>query len=330
MFELITELFKYFFAWFLIALIFVVALLTELAATQILNMADGYTNRNLLFAYRYARRQYLRGFYGGHCSRIFYPIYTPALAFAALFPVCSSIPYFTFLPIMESGADLLQIINFLLLSEGLVIISIYSLATRDSIFFVNRMIKNLICLYFPLMIFFIVIAMYRKYLGEMDRIFSLDTFSGFYRSGIMNVKVTTGMLIFAFTILSQIPHESFKRAIYFANSSELTSYSGVPRLILNSHSLFRSFIILSVIVELFFTIVSVKLNLGFLSNSWLNQLANFLSFWFSVLIVRVLFIPVVWFIYDRMMRYITERYRIFFISVLSAVATVFIMWGYWF
>ena len=56
-------------------------------------------------------------------------IYLPCFALAALIPIAASIPFFSFLPIMDNGGDLIQILQFAALSETLAILSILSLGT---------------------------------------------------------------------------------------------------------------------------------------------------------------------------------------------------------
>ncbi|MEG1502154.1 MAG: hypothetical protein RRZ70_05770 [Synergistaceae bacterium] len=326
MFDLITVLLKYFFAWLHIVLVFVVALLTELAAGYLLNLKSPNPERKtFLNTYKYIRYVYKQGLPKSLKWKA-YSKYCPILAFSALFPVCSIIPYFTFIPIMENGADLLQIMQFLLLSEALAIISVYSLSSNESTEFAGKMCVDCMCLYIPILIFITSIATYRKYLGEMDRIFSLNVFPGFYENNQINLLVCLGTAIFVFLIFSQMPHKSFNKGKYFANRYDIPSFSGVSRLLMSSWGLFRTFIVMCIIISLFYTFASVKITDTLDIFSWGIQLISFLSFWLSVFAVRITLVPLSWLIYDKIILIISEKNRIYYIATLSLLAIILIFW----
>ncbi len=57
-------------------------------------------------------------------------IYMPCFALAALIPIAASIPFFSFLPVMDNGGDLVQILQFAALSETLAILAVFSLGQQ--------------------------------------------------------------------------------------------------------------------------------------------------------------------------------------------------------
>lgn len=328
MFDLIINFIKYFSDWFLIAVIFLIALLTELFASYILDLFSG--DKNILYSYRYLRRTYRQRFSLGKDVLSFYPVYFPAFTFAALFPVCSALPYFTFIPLLENGSDLLQITQFMLLSDAFALISVYSVANRESVFRVNKMIRDLICLYLPLIFMLTMLALYKRYLGELDKVFILDSFMSIASSIDNTVSLRVAVVMFSALVVSQIPHSNFKRAVYFVKPDEFASYSGVPRILMNAWGLFRSFLIMTIVTELFFTFVSYKLFSSTDLPVWFVSFANFMAFWVSVLLFRVIFVPLTWFIYDKIIHCIKEKNRIRFVLAVSLLSSLFFMWNHWF
>ena len=328
MFDFTVEFFKYFSAWFLIAIIFLVALLTELFASYVLGLKSG--DRNILSSYRYLRRTYREGIRLGRDVQAFYPVYFPAFAFAGLFPVCSALPYFTFIPLLENGSDLLQIVQFLLLSDTFALITVYSVANRESVFRVNNMIRDYICLYIPVIFLLTMLALYKINLGELDKVFILDSFMSIASSVENSVSLRIAVVMFSALVVSQIPHVSYKSAVYFVKSDEFTSYSGVPRILMNAWGLFRSFIVMTIVTELFFTFVSYRLFSSTDLPVWFIRLSNFLAFWLSVLLFRVIFVPLTWYIYDKIIYCVKERNRIRFVVIVSLLSSILLMWNHWF
>lgn len=254
-------------------------------------------------------------------------VYLPALALAALFPISASIPFFSFVPIMDNGGDLLQILQFAALSETLAILSIFSLGTPAAEITVNRMINELVKLMVPLMSAFVSIAFYYSANGVVGDPFSLNVFTTALHMNFAAPFSLAGTLIFIFVIFSQIPHSNAGFGCSLLENCELPDFNGAPRSMLQLWSIFRAFLVVALVTHMFYPWVYFKgLNAGF-SISWWAQSVNFAAFWTTVLLIRVFGVTLCWKVMDILEKSIKiKNSREWLCIVLTTIATLLVVY----
>lgn len=179
-------------------------------------------------------------------------IYLPCFALAALIPIAASIPFFSFLPIMDNGGDLIQILQFAVLSETLAIMSILSLGTAAAQNTADRMVRELVKLIVPMLAAFISIAFYYSANGIQGDPFSLNVFTMALHMSPSAPFSLAGTLIFIFVIFSQIPHSNVGFGCSLLENCELPDFNGIPRSILQLWSIFRAFLVVALVTHIFF------------------------------------------------------------------------------
>lgn len=254
-------------------------------------------------------------------------IYLPCFALAALIPIAASIPFFSFLPIMDNGGDLIQILQFAALSETLAILAIFSLGTTDAQITADRMIRELVKLIVPMMAAFISIAFYYSANGIQGDPFSLNVFTTALHMTPSAPFSLAGTLIFIFVIFSQIPHSNAGFGCSLLENCELPDFNGAPRSMLQLWSIFRAFLVVALVTHIFFPWTYFKgLNAGF-SISWWAQSVNFAAFWTTVLLMRVFGVTLCW----KVMELLEKKIRIknsgvWLCIILTTAATLLVVY----
>ena len=249
-------------------------------------------------------------------------LYGPILAFAALLPVCAAIPFFTFTPILSNGADLLQIIQFFLLSDILMIIVFYSLSSPAASLRARKQISNTICLVMSVVLFFVMLAAYADVVGSVSDVFSISTLSIVITSAA-SLPLYCGIGLFLFVIFSQLPH-SKDCSVMLLDADELPGFRGLPRFVSEMWSIFRSFIIVALVVNIVFPTSAVSVGSTVKSAPWMSQVALFVSFWCTTIVVRAVIVPLCWKLSDKLKNCLPSAISDNIVWVLSAAAAVMI------
>lgn len=260
-------------------------------------------------------------------SVVWISVYLPAFALAALFPISASIPFFSFVPIMDNGGDLIQILQFAVFSEALAILSIFSLGTPTAEITANRMIKELVKLMVPMMAAFVSIAFYYSANGVGGDPFSLNVFTMALHMNFAAPFSLLGTLLFIFVIFSQIPHSNAGFGCSLLENCELPDFNGAPRSMLQLWSIFRAFLVVALVTHMFYPWVYFKgLNAGF-SISWWAQSVNFAAFWSTVLVIRVFGVTLCWKVMDTLEKSIKiKNSRVWLCIILTTIATLLVVY----
>ena len=254
-------------------------------------------------------------------------IYMPCFALAALIPIAASIPFFSFLPVMDNGGDLVQILQFAALSETLAILAVFSLGTTDAQITAERMTRELVRLIVPMMAAFISIAFYYSASGIEGDPFSLNVFTMALQMSPSAPFSFAGTLIFIFVIFSQIPHSDAGFGCSLLENCELPDFNGAPRSMLQLWSIFRAFLVVALVTHIFFPWAYFKgLNAGF-SISWWAQSVNFAAFWTTVLLIRVFGVTLCWKVMDILEKmFMIKNSRAWLCIILTTAATLLVVY----
>ena len=252
-------------------------------------------------------------------------LYGPALSFAALMPVCAAIPFCTLIPIMENGADVLQILQFYMLSEVIAISTVYSLGTKEAGLAANKCIKESFLVLVPLVSFIISTAAFFEAGGGSGDAFSLNAFSLSQKFADLGAGGLTGVIIFIFLIFTQIPHRDVIDGTLPFDEGEMPAYQGCPRTMLQLRGIFRSFIVIVLVVNMFFPLGDFALLSGGSYLSWNAQIINFLVFWLVVIFARVVLVNLSWLLFDAIERRLPSSVSAFFVPAASLAAAALIL-----
>ena len=326
--NILSGLIESFSSWVLMTIILLVALLAESAHTYF--SSKSLSRRGMVMSLLPLRdifRSMTIPISLPETSEIRVSIYLPAFALAALFPISASIPFFSFVPIMDNGGDLIQVLQFATLSETLAILSIFSLGTPAAEITANRMIKELVRLLIPMMAAFVSIAFYYSANGVSGDSFSLNVFTMALHMNFAAPFSLAGTLIFIFVIFSQIPHSNAGFGCSLLENCELPDYNGAPRSMLQLWSIFRAFLVVALVTHMFYPWVYFKgLNAGF-SISWWAQSLNFAAFWATVLIIRVFGVTLCWKMMDMLEKLIKiKNSRTWLCIILTTIATLLVVY----
>ena len=319
MLNLIILLLKYFFGWLFICSAIALALASESLASYVFKIVFGGQKGGL--AYPTGR---LRSFYyerGLYCSFARVLIYAPALALAALLPVCAAVPFFSFFPILNNGADTLQIIQFMLLSDVVVFAVFYAVATEESFAAAKKQILNTTRLILPMLIYFVSLVAYGEALGNRSDIFSINSLSGLTMSADSSLFFAASFL-FVFAILSGIPHLNESYAVTLLENGEVRGLFGLSRFILEVWAIFRAFIVIAIMVNILFPSAFLNHYLHISGQLWLHQFALFLCFWSITVFTRVFIVPLCWKLSDRMAKLLPKPFSDYALWILTGSAAL--------
>lgn len=324
MFNLIVSLLKYFSAWLVMSMTVVLALsaesLSSYFSSRILEdnpKPVSYINRSLLASFR--RKTVLPE---GSCSWLL--IYGPAFSLAALFPICAAVPFFSFIPLMENGADMLQIIQFFLLSDVIVVVTLFGMLTDASSKMAFRVIKESTSLLLLMFMLFIMLAGLVSAGGAPVDDFRLGSFLASESQNNISWLSYVGIFIFIFIIFSKTPCSFGTSSLFMLHDEEIAEYQGFSRALLQLSLVFRSFITTALIVSVFFPAGGLGIVFKSLSFSWQYQFWGFVSFWLAVIFVRVVFVPLFQFIANKIKRLLPNFFSFIFIPALALAACAMI------
>lgn len=246
-------------------------------------------------------------------------LYTPALAFAALMTVCASVPFSTFIPIIDNGSDIIQLIQFMLLSEVLALVSLYALGTQQADSAIRAEMAGFLRLFLPVMACCASIATFLIKNGLDADPFSLNSFSIAGQLTSMSKWGLSGLVLFVFIILSQIPHRDYFSGCALIKSDEIPEFRGAPRSLLQIWAVFRSFIIIALITYILSPTDFMTISGGGIW--WGGQALNFVVFWLVVMLMRIAGAPLCWFISDMIRSKLPKPLRgMFFVAVITICA----------
>ena len=255
-------------------------------------------------------------------------LYGPALAFAALLPICATIPFCTTIPILDNGGDLMQIFQFALLSECLGVASVYSLGTISGDSAAEGFIRETLCVFTVLIACFATLAKYFDAAGLTGDPFSLNTIAMGIRTLPVSWCVLTGIVIFVFLILARTGIHDSELGCSIFEDEELVAYQGAPRAILYLWAVFKVFIITALVTHVFFPWDLFRSEMAAAGGiSWYMQSLNFLAFWFTVVAVRVLLVPLCTRLYDKMRLSLPDGLSWLPLPLLTAAAALLVIYG---
>lgn len=214
-------------------------------------------------------------------------IIMPMLAVAALFPVCSSLPFFTFSPLIDNGADMLQIIHFTILSEVFAVIAIYSLGTEYAFRSATRQFSEFIKLLVVLVAAFSSFAVYFAALGVQGNPFSLDVYTLSLQFKSLGWLGRAAAAVFVFLAFWYSPRCEESETGDVLTGLPLGEYSGIQRAILQIWAAFKAFIIATLVTHIFFPWFLFKESEKLVAGSYTAQAVTFTAFALTVILVRV-------------------------------------------
>lgn len=325
---IIMKLLGYFSTWLLMIVTLILALLAEGTQTYLTGRSLG--RRGIVMSFLPLRdifRSMAMPIGLPDSSVVRMSLYLPCFALAALVPISASIPFFSFVPIMDNGGDMMQIIQFAALSETFAILAVFSLGTPGAVITAIRMIKELVCLIVPMTAAFVSIAFYYSVAGTAGDPFSLNVFTLAQHLSLAAPFALAGTLIFIFIIFSHIPHSNAGFGCSLLENCELPEFSGVPRSMLQLWSIFRAFLVVALVTHIFFPWSYFKgLNQGF-SISWWAQSVNFAAFWSTVLIIRVFGVTLCWKALDILEKpFKNKNAEAWICLMLTALATLLVVY----
>ena len=256
-------------------------------------------------------------------------LYGPALAFAALLPICASIPFCTVIPLLDNGGDLMQIFEFALLSEVLGVAAVYSLGTISGDAAAKRFVEETLCTMTIMVACFASLAYYFESAGLSGDPFSLNTFTTGMRTLSVPWCVYAGIAVFVFLILSRTGIHDSELGCAIFEDGELVAYQGAPRAILYLWAIFKVFILTALVTHTFFPwglfqSASASQEGGI---SWRMQTLNFVFFWLAVVLVRVALVPLCSRLFDKMCGLLPKKLAWLPLPLFTVAAVLLVVYG---
>ena len=195
-------------------------------------------------------------------------------------------------PIIDNGADVVQLAQFMLLSEVFVLVSLYAAGTEEALEIARAEMRNMIRFLIP----FHGGLRIDSGLSDKERPrqtdpFSFNSFSLFGQMRSMSWCGVAGMLLFMLAVLSQAPQRGASSGTLLLKEGELPDYGGAPRGILQIWSVVRSFIVVAVMTYIVFPSELMGTFGESAAIAWSGQAVNFVVFWLSVAAMRVAAVP---------------------------------------
>ncbi|MCQ4763205.1 hypothetical protein [Cloacibacillus evryensis] len=326
MIDFFSMIFKYFNAWLLMGFALVTAIATE--KFYLLSISIMLRKRRLedgAPAVRGVRAIFRLEIGLPESASVNIALYAPALAVASLMTVCASLPYCTFIPIIDNGSDIIQLVQFMLLSEIFALISLYALGSGTGNEIARSEMRGMLRLLVPLMACCASLASFFTKNGLDSDPFSLNSFSMTGHFASMSQWGICGVILFVFVILSQIPHRSISAGSALFMHGESPEYAGAPRGMLQIWSVFRAFIVISLVTYILFPsdmIATISEGLGI---SWRGQALNFIIFWLAVAAARLILVPACWITVQCAENRLPKPIRGSLIPILT-VAAMLLLW----
>lgn len=322
--RIFVSLFQYFNAWLLIAFVVALAVVSEKiyfkALAALRSGADERERPSVSFARWFRTPVTLPG--GAHTRTA---LVCPVFAFAALLTVCACLPVCTYIPIIDNGADIVQLAQFMLLSEVFVLVSLYAAGTEEALEIARAEMRSMIRFLIPFMAACASIAAYLIKNGLDTDPFSFNSFSLFGQMRSMSWFGVAGMAILLLAVLSQSPHRGTDSGTLLLARGELPGYDGAPRGILQIWSVVRSFIVVAIVTYVAFPSELMVTFGEHAAIAWSGQSVNFLVFWLSVSVMRLAAVPLCRAVMALIERPLPEYARGGAVYVLTVVA-VLLLW----
>lgn len=252
-------------------------------------------------------------------------LFCPALALAALLTIFACLPICTYIPVIDNGADIVQLVQFVLLSEVFVLVSLYAAGTEEALKIARAEMRGMIRFLIPFMAACASVAAYLIKNGLDTDPFSFNSFSLFGQMRSMSWWGVAGVALFLISVLSQTPQRGTYSGTLLLSVGELPDYSGAPRGILQIWSVLRSFIIVAVVTYIVFPSEFMSTFGDQAAIAWSWQAINFLIFWLSVAAMRLIAVPLCRALFAAIEKPLPKYARGGVVYVLT-VAAVLMLW----
>lgn len=252
-------------------------------------------------------------------------LFCPAFALAALLTVFACLPICTYIPVIDNGADIVQLAQFVLLSEVFVLVSLYAAGTEEALRIARAEMRGMIRFLIPFMAACTSIAAYLIKNGLDTDPFSFNSFSLFGQMRSMSWWGVAGVALFIISVLSQAPQRGTSSGTMLLAGDELPDYSGAPRGILQIWSILRSFIIVAVVTYIVFPSEFMTTFGDQAAIAWSGQAVNFLIFWLAVAAMRLIAVPLCRALVAGIEKPLPEHARGSVVYILT-VAAVLLLW----
>ena len=323
--EFFITIFKYFNAWLLIGFTFAAAILTEKLTVAMFAVAMHKSVHEIGVPTVRNFRGVFRLEVGlPESAAITIALYAPALAFAAIAVACASLPFCSFIPMVDNGADVLQVIQTFLLSEVFAVAALYALGTDYGNRAAREEMRSAVELYVPFMAFCASSATFLIKNGLDTDPFSLYSFSSAVSFKSISWFGSAGILLFVFLVLSRIPHKRISTGCAIFIGGEAPGFVGAPRGMLQTWAIFRSFIIIAIITYSLFPADYLGSISDSLAISWRGQALNFFVFWAAAAAMRLFAVPICWIAYGFAERTLPVRLRPLLLPLLVVIAMALI------
>jgi hypothetical protein len=216
----------------------------------------------------------------------------PSLAFAALLPVTAGISFFLFVPILTDLRDILQMSQYIVLSEFFAVTALYSLGTEKGGTAAKELTKVCSAFFIPFIACLILIAFYTNTSGIFGDPFNILIVASTFSVTLMTPFGIIGSILLLFVIAAQIPYWGgrFSEAPLF--ETQIEGYDGPQSAMLLLWAMFHSFIAASLVTYIYFPwpfLRDVYSNSG---AAWLPQAGGFCAFWITVTLIRNIGAPI--------------------------------------
>lgn len=91
-----------------------------------------------------------------------------------------------------------------------------------------------------------------------------------------------------------------------------------------SRSLFRSFILTALVVDIFFPLMRFILPEMPIPVSWLAQLSVYIEFWAIVIIARLVLVTLSWFLFDKISALLPKNFDNALVTLLTILAAALV------
>lgn len=321
---IIASLFQYFNALLLIAFVVALAVVSEklyFKALAALKKKSGAEERYEAGPAGWFRAPVILP--GG--ARTWAAAFCPALALAALLTVFACLPICTYIPIIDNGADVVQLTQFMLLSEVLVLVSLYAVGTEDALKIARAEMRGMMRFLIPFMATCASIAAYLIKNGLDTDPFSFNSFSLFGQMRSMSWRGVAGVALFLIAVLSQAPQRGTYYGTLLLARDELPDYTGAPRGILQIWSVLRSFIVVAVVTYVVFPSEFMSTFGEQAAIAWSGQTVNFFIFWLLVAAMRLIAVPLCRALFAAIEKPLPENARGCVLCALT-VAAMLMLW----
>ncbi|MGI6442259.1 MAG: hypothetical protein GXZ13_04325 [Synergistaceae bacterium] len=325
MFNLIISLLKFLLAGIAFLFVLFMAVFIEYSAIYFKKIFISWLKKKSEeYSFVLIKKQFLSKVVLPETASVAIVISAPVLALSALMPICTTIPYFSFIPYIQKNTDLLQIVQFLLFSEVFATLAIYALGTKVSRLIAKEMIKEFAYSCFFIIAFFTLIAVYIDKTSSITDTFKLSSLAV---SGLLSTKnflVYAVLLFISAIIFALLPHETRKNSKYLTNNNVLVEFQGAPRVIISLWSLLRSFLIISIILVTLLPFINIPSNSQNINIPWFIKTINFFVYFITIILTRSFVIPIFWEIRDKLKHILPRLLSLILIHLIIIFIICFI------